>query len=60
MAVVEAKNDNLKSGLGQCIAELVDNSFDEFSPDQDNQTRLWGAAGVRLSPYRTTQNDNGR
>ncbi len=23
MAVVEAKNDNIKSGLGQCVAEMV-------------------------------------
>ncbi len=30
-----------------------DNSFDEFSPDQSAQTRLWSAAGVRLST--TTQ-----
>ncbi len=26
-----------------------DNSFDEFSPEQDDQTRLWSSAGVRLS-----------
>jgi hypothetical protein len=26
-----------------------DNSFDAFSPDQNDQTRLWGAAGVRFS-----------
>jgi len=30
-------------------ATYYDNSFEAFSPDEDDQTRLWGAAGLRVS-----------
>jgi hypothetical protein len=42
LVIVEAKNDNIKSGLGQCIAEMV--AVREFSAaEQPAPTRIHGA-----------------
>ena len=41
IAIVEAKNDNLRNGLGQCIAEMVAaREFNAKSPG--GRRRLWG------------------
>ncbi|MCB1190892.1 MAG: hypothetical protein H7A23_04220 [Leptospiraceae bacterium] len=43
VAVVEAKNENLISGLGQCVAEMVAASIFNKSEKNENIKKIYGA-----------------
>ncbi len=63
VTIVEAKNDNIKSGLGQCIAQMV--AASRVNADRNKEISVYGAVTtgilwrfLQLSPDATLQIDS--